>query len=376
MTVHTLPHGTSMAAAFASATKSNLFTFDLFETVKDIKHRGFSERLLAKIAFACDAYIGITIQRAISAMKDAHELAGTATWDSYQAFRNYVEGIAASEETMREAGMDVRDTRGQLQMLWNMRCACHDQIATIRGATPMDAMLVGPKDKKDPLVYAVPNIEQFMRNPRLRQDDASTTAKKKHMLKDMASDDDGVVDVQLLSDLERSYEIKSHNKKLNNLRFDKERGEMSAMLWRAFNLSDYGSVTEAFARVVKTKAGYVQEPNESGLKAHVAGDGGTKVSAAELVDRAMAKDESEGQDITLTEVDPFGDLDAMTQYRLMHGMLGANGKLGYIKSTLMEAADDWNVDFEEHAKWVYEARPLRKAIAEAVEHKKFADISL
>lgn len=360
-TTHRVPAGTvnTMTQAFAKVMPgvSNLFTYNLLDALTSLHCSGFKDRLLGKVAFACDAYIGITLQKALSTMKEELEVSGTAPWDSYQAFRAFVSGMAASEQTMQEAGMEVRETRAQLQRLFNMRTACHDAIATVRGATPMDATLVG--NKKDATIYAVPNIELFFKNPRLRRDDAKTMAKKQGLLKNLASNEDGVIDAELLTQLTSSFALKSEHKRVRDLEFDRQRGELTAMLFRAFELREYAPAI------------VYEESAVDALRV----DGGTvQLDAQDVVERAMIHADKEGDDVS--PVDPFGDLDAETQYRLLHGMIGRAGGLGYIKSTLADATDDWNVEFEEHAKWIIESRPLTKAVREALEHQKFANIGI
>jgi hypothetical protein len=369
---HRVPAGTvnSMTAGFQSAMANVLlkpYEYCLLEGedildkdskivghkpgILDINSKGLKERLLGKVAFACDAYIGITLQRKLFDMREAQELAGTAPWDSYQAFRAHVADIAASEASMAEAGMDVKSTRETIQALYNMRTACHDAIANIRGAQPMDAAKIGKS--KDPSIYAVPNIEAFFRNPRERRDDAKTMAKRGGMIKNLASNDDGVMDVELMKELERSYEQKAEYKRKNDLVFDRNRGEMNAMLFRAFNLQEYGQV-----RVYE----------ESAVHAIRVDDSTVKLDAAEVVSRAM------GLTGEHTPPDAFGDLPIEFKYRLLHGMIGRDGGLGYIKSTLMDGISDWNVEFEEHAKWMIEARPLTKTITSALEHPVFTSV--
>lgn len=317
--------------------------------VLDITSKGFKERILGKIAFACDAYIGITIQHKLKEMKESKELEGAAEWDSYQAFRLHVADIAASEATMQEAGMEVRVTRETIQALYNMRCACHDAIAGIRGTTPIDAALVG-KDT-DPTWYVVPSIEAFFRNPRMRREDGKTAAKRAGLIKNLASNDDGVIDVELMKVLDQSYELKAEFKRKTDLVFDKNRGEMNAMLFRAFNLQPYAQV-----RVYE----------EAPVHALRVDDSTVKLDAAEVVSRAMGHESGE-----VTEPDPFGDLSVEHKYKLLHGMIGRDGGMGYVKGTLMDGISDWNIEFEEHAKWVVESRPLIKAVKVAVEHPLF-----
>lgn len=274
------------------------FDFDLVDAVKDMHSKELVLRVLSRVGFACDAYINIAVQRAMTALRAEAELAGTPQWDSYQAFLSYAAGIAASEETMREAGMEVTPLRETVQKLFNVRTAVHAVCHELVGES-----------------YKVPVITEWMCNPRIRRDDASTMAKLKGTFKMMATNDDGVIDVDLEKQMAESYAVKATAQKQDQLKWDKQRGELAAMMFNALKIRD------------------------------------------DIADVGYAD-----------EFDPFGDLDAELQYKLL------NGALRYITDSLTDMAVDRKIRFEDHAAAVIESRPVVKAVKLAIEHPKFAKI--
>lgn len=298
---HTVPPGT-MAAAFGAAGVTSLaFDFDLVQVTADVKHIELRNRVLSRMAFACDAYINITIQRALSNLRSDHELAGTAPWDSYQAFLQYVAGIAASEATLTEAGLQVKPLRETVQKLYDLRTQIHDILLENIGAS-----------------YQVPQIHDWMRNPRLRRDDATTLQKLKASARAMATDlDSGVVDVDLERQLMDSFALKRTVTKEDQLKWDKMRGDLAAIMFDALKIRD------------------------------------------DTADVGFAGDHEE----------PFLELDTEHQYKLL------TGSIRYISDTVsVDLVSDRKVTAEDHAAAVIESRPLIKAIKAAIAHKRFDEI--
>jgi hypothetical protein len=69
-------------------------------------------------------------------------------------------------------------------------------------------------------------------------------------------------------------------------------------------------------------------------------------------------------------IDPFGDLNAEMQYKLLHG------SLRYVGNVLRKAINDRKVTAPEMAKWTIESRPLLKSIRQALEHPRFEAIGV
>lgn len=289
----------TMARALGTALHITPFEFDLLAQVRGVHSLEFKTQLLSTMAFSCDGQIGGTIQARLREHRELHELEGTAQWDNYQAFLAYVGGIAASETSMAEGGMNVSDTRETIQKLFNMRTAIYAALTELRGQS-----------------FEVPSIEDFLSNPRPQTDSAEVIAKKAGTAKDFATDDDGVIDMDKLHDYNISLMLKDKTMKAEQLKWDKQRGELSAMLFRAFKIRDDMS-----------DIGYTGEE------------------------------------------DPFGDLPAQAQYKLMHGCANR-----WIDGILQRGSTDRKVTVAEHATWMAEARPLRKSIRAALEHQRFADI--
>jgi hypothetical protein len=327
-----------MSQAFATAIGSNLFEYNLVDQLKGLTSHEFGNRVLNSVAFACDAYIGMAIQREMSNVRNKRELEGAAPWDSYQSFLHYAAGLATSEETMIEGGMDVTPLREQLQALFNVRTECHD-ILIERGH-------VYSRGKDGTAIIEAPLIADFLANPRVRRDDAETVAKRKSVIRLDSQDDDGVIDIELEHELELAYAAKDALEKKEQLKWDKQRGELAAMFWQALNLKEYAPP-------------YVYE--EHAAHAMRVDDGTVKLDAQDVVSRAM------GHTGETSPVDPFGDLDAATQYKLLHG------SLRYIGNILRRAINDRKVTAVEMAKWTVESRPLIKSIKAALEHDKFSD---
>jgi hypothetical protein len=301
--IHTVPTGTMGAALLSSGIASQLaFDFDLVQKIADLKHTELRNRVMSRLAFACDAYINIAIQRAMTTLRADQELAGTARWDNYQAFLHYVAGIAASEETLTEAGMLVQPLRDTVQKLFNVRTQIHDILSENIGAS-----------------YAVPLITDWMRNPRVRRDDASTLVKIKASARFAATNDDGAVDVDLERQLLESIGMKRSVQKEDQLKWDKQRGELSATMFDALKIRD------------------------------------------DISDVGFAGDNEE----------PFLELDPVLQHKLL------TGSVRYIQDVVaVDLTSDRKITAEEHAAAAIESRPLIKAIRQALEHRRFSDIEV
>jgi hypothetical protein len=338
--IHTVPAGT-MAQAFTAAIGTNLFEFNLVDKFKDLTSHDFGNRLLNSVAFACDAYIGMAIQREMSNMRNTRELEGAAPWDSYQSFLHYAAGLATSEETMAEAGMAVTPLREQLQSLYNVRTECHDIL--------VERKFAYGRGKDGTAIMEPPLVVDFLANPRIRRDDAETVAKRKSVIRMDSQDDDGVIDVELERELETAYAQKDAVEKLEQLKWDKQRGQLAASFWEAFNLKEYAQP-------------WVYE--ERAVHALRVDDSVVKLDAQEAVARSMNRT---GE---TSPIDPFGDLNAEMQYKLLHG------SLRYVGNVLRKAINDRKVTAPEMAKWTIESRPLLKSIRQALEHPRFEAIGV
>lgn len=300
MTTHTLaPSDTTVAAALVAAGMT-AFDFDLPVKLSLLTNVELRNAVMSRVAFACDAYINITIQRSLSALREAEELSGAARWDSYQAFLGYVSGIAASEETMAEAGMEVEPMRDTVQKLFNLRTQLHSLLHTF----------VGEK-------YETPVITDWMRNPRVRRDDADTLRKLKSTIKMAATDmETGAIDVELEKQLIESYAAKRMATKEDQLKWDKQRGELAATMFDALKIRD------------------------------------------DIADIGFAGDNEE----------PFLDLSAEHQFKLLEGTKR------HIGNVLMAMIDDRKVTPEMHAAAAIESRPLMKEVIGAMGHSRFAKL--
>lgn len=297
---HTVPTGTMAAALTASGVIGLAFDFDLVAKIADVKHTELRNRVLSRLAFATDAYVNIAIQRAMTKLRADQELAGTHSWDSYQAFLQYVAGIAASETMLSEAGMEVQPLREIVQQLFDVRTQIHDILLESIGAS-----------------YQVPLITDWMRNPRLRRDDAGTLAKLRNSARIIATREDGVIDLDLERQLMESIAVKRAATKEDQLKWDKQRGELSAILFDALKIRD--DIADV---------GYADEHQE-----------------------------------------PFLELPAELQYKLL------NGSVRYIQDVVaIDLVSDRKITPEEHAAAAIEMRPLVKSIKLAMEHRKFAEI--
>lgn len=286
---------TGMSAAMADAGLT-AFDFDILDRLQNVHVLGLRHGVMRRLGFAADAYINIAIQRMVSDYRQQQESNDDAApaWDTYQAFLAFVTGYAHSEELMRETGMKVDDTRDVVQKLFNFRSEVHVILSNEIGQS-----------------YETPLITEWMRNPRVRRDDATTQAKVKNMLTSLATDDDGVIDVELQRQLEASYAIKSSITKADQLKWDKQRGELAALMFEALKISDS-------ARDV----GYTDEH------------------------------------------DPFGELPSEFQKKLLDGCVR------YVPAVLTDLANDRKVPYEEHAAAVVEAKPLMRDIKLALEHPR------
>lgn len=302
-TIHTVPPGTMGQALLASGVAASLaFDFDLVAKLADVKHTEMRNRVLRRLAFAADAHINITIQQALTKLRADQELAGTARWDSYQAFLQYVAGIAASETQLSDAGMQVTELRDTVQKLFNLRTQVHNILLENIGAS-----------------YAVPVITDWMSNPRIRRDDASTLVKLKASARFAATDEDGVVDVDLERQLIESIGMKRSAQKEDQLKWDKQRGELAAMLFNALAIRD------------------------------------------DISDVGYAGDNEE----------PFLELEPVLQHKLL------TGSIRYIQDVVaIDLVNDRKITAEEHAAAAIESRPLIKSIRQALEHRRFANIDL
>jgi hypothetical protein len=300
MTTHTLPTGTMPAALVASGVASALaFDFALIDRLKNVHVRELGTGLLSRTAFAVDAYINMAIQRAMSKLRADRELAGEAPWDTYQAFLSFVSGIAANEALMEEAGMEITPLRETVQKLFNVRTEIHNILLERIGVS-----------------YEIPVITEWMANPRLRRDDPSTMAKRALTNRMLATDPDtGIIDTDLEKQLAASMAIKDASLKADQLKWDKQRGELAALMFDALHIRDD--------------------------QADAAFDG---------------------------EYDPFGDLDLEHQFKLLGGVTR------YITGVLDDIARDRKITYEVHAAAVKEAMPLRKEVKAAMEHSRFKNV--
>lgn len=299
---HLVPAGTMGAALLASGVTTSLaFDFDLVQRIADLKHTELRNRVISRLAFACDAYVNIAIQRALTTLRADQELAGTAHWDSYQAFLHYVAGIAASEETMTEAGMQVQPLRETVQKLFNVRTQIHNILMESIGAS-----------------YQVPLITDWMRNPRVRRDDASTLVKIKQSARFAATDDDtGAVDIDLERQLLESIGMKRMVQKEDQLKWDKQRGELSAVMFEALKIRD------------------------------------------DMADVGFAGDNEE----------PFLELEPVLQHKLL------TGSVRYVQDVVaIDLSSDRKISYQEHAAAAIESRPLLKAIKLALTHRRFENV--
>lgn len=288
------------SALVASGAASLAFDFDLVQRIADLKHTELRNRVLGRLAFATDAYINITIQRAVTQLRETQELAGNHSWDNYQAFLHYVAGIAASEEMLHEAGMEVQPLRETVQKLYDVRTQIHDILLENIGAS-----------------YAVPDIRDWMRNPRIRRDDASTLVKLKNAVRYAATDDTGVIDTDLEKQLLESVGMKRMAQKEDQLKWDRQRGELAATMFDALKIRD------------------------------------------DTADIGYSGDNEE----------PFLELDPEFQHKLL------TGSVRYIGDVVsIDLVSDRKITAEEHAAAAIESRPLVKAIKLASEHRRFADV--
>lgn len=298
---HQVPFGTMPTALVAAGVTTSLaFDFDLIAHLKDVKHTQMRNRVLSRVAFAVDAYINIQISKALNTLRVDAELAGTARWDSYQAFLQYVAGVAANEETLTEAGLNVTPLRETVQKLFNVRMQVHNILIENIGSS-----------------YEVPDIRDWMRNPRIRRDDASTLIKLKAAAKYAATTDKGAVDADLERQLIESIGMKRAAQKEDQLKWDKLRGELAAIMFDALQI-----------REDMADAGYADENEE-----------------------------------------PFLELTPELQFKLLTGCLR------YIQDVVaIDLVSDRKVSAEEHAAAAIESQPLKRDIKLATEHKRFANV--
>lgn len=309
------------------------YDFDLIDAVGKLHSTPLRRSLLGKIAFACDAYINGCIQGAFKTLRLQMEEVGDARWDSYQSFLSWASGLSANTETMVEAGMDVSDVRTTVQKLFNCRTQCWDLIE--HGEMPNPAK-----------PFERPLITDWLRNPRDRKDDPETTAKIMQSVRDEVMDDDGVIDVDMQQTVLQSLEIKNEAAKREALKWDKRRGELSAIFFDALGISEYASESASItmADIAPTNR---------------AGDGSGDMA---LHDSRSGGTIREGA----SNEEPFLDLPAFYQFKLV------SAAPRYISTALtIELANDRKVSIAEHAKASIEARPLRKAAKLAAEHPKF-----
>ena len=159
--------------------------------------------------------------------------------------------------------------------------------------------------------YEEPDIIEFFLNPKPRRDDAETVAKLEGNSLDFATNEDGVIDVEALQVHKEVTANKRQFAKKQQLVWDKRRGELSAELFRYLIVSDFGADSE----------------------------------------------------------DPFGDLAPTWQFK----MLTAMGER-YVPGVIEQAGDDYKITANELTKWRLEARPLRKALKLASEHRRFNEV--
>jgi hypothetical protein len=163
--------------------------------------------------------------------------------------------------------------------------------------------------------YEEPDIVEFFLNPKLRSDDANTLAKAEAVSKEFATNDDGVIDVEKMEMHQRNLSAKRRIEKARSLEWDRIRGKLSAELFE-FLLQ-------------------------------------------------------QSTDVQLDHDYPFDQLDRTWQHKMVKSMLDR-----YVPGVLEQAISDYNISADEMTNWQIEARPLRKKLKAALEHKHFASIEV
>lgn len=310
-----------MQSALASAGIKS-FDFDLIAKIK-ITPRAFSERLLSTVGFACSAYIKVAIDAELRALQTrledpANEL--PPKWDSYQGFLLWVSGLAANEEMRHDAGLDTTELRKTVQALYTVRQECYDAVAA--------QYLTGG--------YTVPDLHEFFTKPRMRDEDAETKRKAKAIIAMEATDEDsGAIDVELEQQLAQMWDIKSQSQRENQLLWDKRRGEVASLFFKAMKISDC-TTSDAVLTAADSRAPLSENTRD-----------------------AMRV----GETVVQGEVDPFLDLPSAYQYRLL-----TRTRDRYIGSVLTQLAKDTKVPYEECMSVAIEARKFRKELNAALEH--------
>lgn len=332
---HTVPAGTMAAALLTSGAAAALaFEFDLVGNLKGIHVHEFGNQLLSRTAFACDAYINNSIRQAVTKLRADQELAGTAPWDSYQAFLSFVAGIAYNQSAMKEAGMEITPLKATVQKLFNLRTEIHDVLVERIGSS-----------------YETPDITDWMRKPRLQKDDANTVAKKTSGNRMLATDlDTGTIDVDLEKQLNESMAMKDEIDKQEQLKWDKKRGELHAMMFHALKINEYALAGVTLSNADKRSPELSEE-------------------AANKINEM--KDIANGRRTLPVDIDPFGDLDEIHQFKLMAGL-----EQRYIPNVLHDIAKDRKVPYTVHAAAAVEAQKLLKTTRVALKHPRFKNVQV
>jgi hypothetical protein len=213
------------------------FHFDVIDFTKSIKTESLRNRCLGSLAFMADAYIqGALATLLADYYTHSKETESAEKFVDYQTFLDHIAGYEANAESLYETGLDVKDQVQAVRNLLAFRAEAHAAIAG---------------QLRDPSSYVTPSLSEKLANPTVRRVSAKAEIGYKALATEDATDDTGVIDVELETEVFEQYKLKAKAKKIDAFNFDKMKAAslvalLSCIKADVYDASDVADDGDAF----------------------------------------------------------------------------------------------------------------------------------
>lgn len=182
------------------------FMFDALAFARGFKTEQLRSRSLNSLAFMSDAYIQGALSKILG---DFYRHAKAENGSiSYQEFLDHITGLEASYTSLDAMGLEITDVVASVRKLLTFRAEVHAAIAG---------------ELRDPSAYVTPDLSEKIANPVIRRVSAKSEAGYAELAKEDATDDNGVVDVELMNETLEMYKAYARTQRQETFNFEKMR---------------------------------------------------------------------------------------------------------------------------------------------------------
>ena len=202
------------------------FKFDLMACVGGIHTKRLKDDALSRLSFSADAYIAGSLSRMLNEFYQYSKTdAAPISFATYTDFLRHIEGIEAKEQSLYEAGMDVKPSIDAIRQLMTFRVHVHDLIGNDKDL---------PRSRKGHIidgVYQMPDLHEFLSHPQKR----SLSVVAEMGLLDIVTDDAGD-DKELAVELLAQYKLDSELERMQQHRMDVMKAKSLVLLFNCLKV--------------------------------------------------------------------------------------------------------------------------------------------